>query len=564
MTVDRRAFLRSAAVAGAVTLAWPSLGLKTAEEARAQAALLGVTFDAGLFTLGVASGDPTATSVILWTRLAPEPLADDGGMPASAGTVTVDWVVATDPRLRRVVARGTAPAPAELAHSVHVQVDGLDPGTTYWYRFSAGSRVSRVGRTRTAPAPGSLDPVRFAFVSCAKFHLGYFTAYRRMCQEDLDLVVCLGDYIYEEVADPGEFRAEPDDEIVVLADYRRRYALYRGDPDLRAVHALFPWVMTWDDHEVDNNYAGLIPQDRDPAQRNDTIEAFAGRRADAYAANYEHFPYRTGGGDEAAVLPDGADFRIYRRLSYGSLVDFSVIDTRQYRTDQPCNDATLTANCSGVDDPVATILGGTQREWLYRQLDRDVAWRCVANQVMIGQLKGGGLPDEVGRPIAEAGLLPTTDGNYLNADQWDGYQADRRAVLGHIAEEEIPDVVWITGDIHTHWVHDLKVDFDDPTDPTVSTEFVGTSVTSDGLPRGSNPAVRAALLPTNPHVRYYEGERRGYAVCEVTPERWRTTFRTVADITDRSSPVSTLAAFEVARGTPGAVQVEGSPVPPPS
>jgi len=564
--MDRRRFLLSAASAGSLAAVWPLLGRPSHDEALAQALPLGVVFDPAPFTLGVASGDPLADSVILWTRLAPLPLLlDPTASQPLAERVEVDWVIAADPRLRRVVASGTAIADAGRGHSVHVDVGGLDPRTTYWYRFAALGRVSRIGRTRTAPAPGSLEPVRFGVVSCQSFPSGHWAAYRGLAHEDLDLVVHLGDYIYEGRGD-GEGRAHVGPETTLPVDYRARHALYKGDPALRAAHAAFPWIVTWDDHEVDNNYAGLTPQDADAAQGNDTPERFAMRRAVAYATYYEHLPIRlgpAGTGTAGPGHPAPQDFRIYRRYAYGDLLDVSVIDTRQYRTDQPCDDREAAAFCSGVDDPDATILGTEQRDWLLGGLSSSTAaWRLIANQVMVAQLKAGGLPDLVDDPVTDLQLLPITDGDYLNADQWDGYQADRRRLLEHLATEEVPDVVVITGDIHTSWVADLRVDFDNPVDGIVATEFVGTSISSGGFPEGTNPAIRASLAASNPHFRFYEGEQRGYVVCDVTPERWRSEYRAVADSGDPRSPVSRLAAFEVPRG--GLVtQVEGGDGQPP-
>lgn len=299
------------------------------------------------FSLGIASGDPFPQSVVLWTRLAPEPFSNDGGMPQQ--NVPVQWQVSTNERMSHIVRSGTAIATPELAHSVHIEVRGLEPNRWYWYQFKVGNEISPLGRTRTAPAFGEpLNQLNFAFVSCQKWDDGYYSAYRRMAEEDLDLVFHLGDYIYEYGIDskggvrnlsiPEQFRSE----TVTLDRYRLQYALYKTDPDLQKVHALFPFVVTWDDHEVDNDYTDAISQDKDP------VKKFLGRRAAAYQAYYEHQPLRR------YSLPQGPDMRLYHRLIFGDLVQFYVLDTRQYRSDQPCGDGE-TPRCEAALDPSSTL-----------------------------------------------------------------------------------------------------------------------------------------------------------------------------------------------------------------
>ena len=297
------------------------------------------------FKLGIASGDPTPTGVVLWTRLAPDPL-EGGGMPPVP--VDVRWEVAEDDKMTQVVRRGVVRAAPEWAHSVHADVEGLRPDRWYWYRFDVGDSASAIGRTRTLPPLGApADRLRFAFVSCQHFETGYFTAYRHLAAEDLDLVFHLGDYIYENAGDPeaGRIRVHSSDEITTLEDYRNRYAQYRTDPDLQAAHAAFPWWVTWDDHEVDNNYANDISENDDPR------DAFLLRRAAAYQAYYEHMPLRR------AQIPKGPALRLYRDFSYGSLTSFFILDTRQYRTNQPCGDSSVNPPCGGEKDPNATMMG---------------------------------------------------------------------------------------------------------------------------------------------------------------------------------------------------------------
>ena len=327
--VDRRTFLArglTALAAGAAARTGAAAG----------------AFQPEPFPLGVASGDPTADGVVLWTRLARDPL-HGGGMPPE--DVEVTWEVARDERMQDVVQRGTAVAPAALGHSVHVEVAGLEPARWYWYRFRTGEGASPVGRTRTLPAAGAdVERLRFAFASCQHYEQGYYTAYRHMAEDDLDLVFHLGDYIYEYEGRDGRVRRHTGDEIELVDDYRNRYALYRSDPDLQAAHAAFPWVVTWDDHEVDNNYANDVPEDGLPA------ELFLRRRAAAYQAYYEHMPLRR------ASLPEGPRLQLYRGFDWGRLASFHVLDTRQYRTDQPCGDRRAPA-CDGIHDPAATLLG---------------------------------------------------------------------------------------------------------------------------------------------------------------------------------------------------------------
>ncbi len=558
MRLTRRQLL---AGAGAGAAALPFGSRLAGHRAEAQSLPLGVAFDPAPFTLGVASGDPLPESVILWTRLAPEPLVEAGASLGGSGVneaVEVDWVVAEDPRLRRVVRTGTTMAGPELGYSVHVDPGGLEPGRTYWYRFAALGRVSRIGRTRTAPV-GPTGRVRFAYVSCSNFQHGYFGAYRHLAREDLDLVVCLGDYFYEyPTGEYGGFRDHQPFETQGLEEYRQRHALYKGDPDLRAAHAAFPWVVTWDDHEFDNNYADLVPEANTEDSANATPESFAQRRSDSYQADYEHLPLRLPQPDD---LANATDLRIYRRLLFGDLLQMDVVDTRQYRTDQPCqnpedgSDGFIVVRCPEQDDPEATILGAEQKTWLLDGLERSTAaWRVVANQVMFSALFSQGTPTS-GLPV------PVGEAVYFNADQWDGYLAERGEVVRFLGERGVPDTFVITGDIHSHWVHDVKQDFLDPGSPVVATEYVGTSITSDGF----GPAVgaegeqvaRADFYLANPHLRFFEGLSYGYAVCEVTPDAVTNAFRVVSDREARFPTISTLAAFRQDRGDPLVTQVDG-------
>jgi len=482
-----------------------------------------------LFTLGVASGDPTPDGVVLWTRLAPEPLAG-GGMPSRQ--VPVRWEVAADPSFRKVVRRGVEHARPELAHSVHAEVRRLDPGREYWYRFKTGPQESPIARTLTTPARGSAPPeLRFAFVSCQDWQNGYWPAYRHLAEEDVDLVVHLGDYIYEYGPEaktrPGSppNRVHEGPEVFSLESYRNRHALYRTDPALQAAHAVAPWIVTWDDHEVENNYADAIPEEGTSPPGD-----FSLRRQNGYRAYYEHMPLRR------TSVPRGPDLQLYRRLAWGSLAEFNVLDTRQYRTDQPCGDGLK--NCPDRLSPTQTMTGQQQEDWLLAGLQASRSrWNVLAQQTIFAEVDFNPVPGSVG----PAGLF--------NVDQWDGYAAQRRRISDFLASRRPSNPVILTGDIHSSWANDVKLDYDDPASPTVASEFVGTSISSD-FPAAFIAPVNAALAD-NPHNRFFDGLYRGYVRCSVTPERWRTDFRAVATVDTPDAPVFTLRSFEVENGVPG-------------
>ncbi|MEP7338396.1 MAG: alkaline phosphatase D family protein [Acidobacteriota bacterium] len=474
------------------------------------------------FSLGVASGDPSADGVVLWTRLAPDPL-NGGGMPAK--DVPVKWEVATDERMQKVVASGTAMAAPALGHSVHVEVSGLKPAQWYWYRFTVDAGASPIGRTRTAPAlTARNDRMNFAFVSCQHYETGYYTAYKHLAADDLDLVVHLGDYIYEGAPFKDRVRLHNSPEIKTLEAYRNRYALYKSDPLLQQAHAKFPWAVVWDDHEVDNNYAGLIAEDNAPK------EEFAKRQAAAYHAYYEHMPLRR------SVLRRDKSVEIYRRLNFGSLASFYMLDTRQYRTDQPCGDGVKLA-CPESLDPKATMMGSTQEQWLTRNMRQSRArWNIVAQQVMMGALDNA--------PGAE---------QKFPMDQWNGYAAARKRFLEFLHDAKPSNPVVLTGDIHTNWVNDLKPEFYRDDSPVVATEFVGTSVTSGGDGSDVRPTT-ATVLAENPHIKFFNAQR-GYVRCSIQPDRWQTDYRVLASVSKQDEPISTRASFVVENGKAGAKRV---------
>jgi alkaline phosphatase D len=472
------------------------------------------------FTFGVASGDPTPDGVVLWTRLSAESLAAAG---ASHEPVEVRWELAEDDRFATIVGSGSADARPELGHSMHVEVGGLRPGRDYFYRCVAGGESSPVGRTKTAPAPGdALDRFDFAFLSCQHYEQGYYTALRHLAEEEVDLVVHLGDYIYEGPAMDGRPRRHEGPECMTLEGYRARYATYRRDANLQSAHAAAPWVVSTDDHEVDNDWAGANPEDdQDP-------EAFLLRRAAAYQAFYEFMPLRR------TSMPSGPDAQLYRRLRFGDLLEMSVLDTRQYRSDQPCAEA-VGPSCPDHVRPDRSILGAAQREWLFDGLAASRArWNVLAQQVLVARFRARTRADE------EAWSM----------DKWDGYPAERDALMNALARSGAANPVVLTGDIHSSWVNRLLRDFDDEGSAVVGTEFVGTSISSGGNGQAMTSWGEAALA-NNPHVDFYDA-RRGYVRASVTPERWTSVYRIVPEVERPGGHVETLASFVVEDGHPGA------------
>jgi alkaline phosphatase D len=402
---------------------------------------------------------------------------------------------------------------------VHVEVDGLSPDRWYWYQFRAGNEVSPKGRARTMPAADHVaDRLQFAFASCQHFEAGYYTAYEHMLGEDLDLVIHLGDYIYEGAGRKGGTRQHVGGKPKSLSDYRGRHAQYKTDATLQAMHAAAPWIVTWDDHEVDNNYAGFTPEDNRIA-----ADDFRAQRAAAYQAFYEHMPLRR------TSLPHGPDMPLYRRLSFGRLADFFVLDTRQYRTDQPCGDGNKPP-CEAVYDPQATILGKPQRKWLFEGLQSSASkWNVLAQQVMLARVD-----------------FTSGKGESYSMDKWTGYEADRRRVLKFFHDRKIANPVVLTGDIHTNWANELIADFDKLDSAIVGAEFVGTSISSggDGM---REPKEMAARLSENPFVKFHNAER-GYVRCEVSPRQFRTDYRTIEYVTRKGAPLRTRASFVLEDG----------------
>jgi alkaline phosphatase D len=474
------------------------------------------------FTLGIASGSPLPTGVVLWTRLAPEPL-NGGGMGPDA--VVVRWELAHDETFGQVAQRGTAVALPAQAHSVHVEVSGLDLARWYFYRFIAGDEVSPIGRTRTAPGSAeSPQQLRFGLGSCQHFEQGYFAAHRHLNAEGLDLMVFVGDYIYEGPGRSDFVRRHVGAEARSLVDYRNRHAQYKTDPDLQRLHAAVPWLVTWDDHEVDNNYAGLRSESLDPD--------FRRRRLAAYQAYFEHMPLRE------RAHPTEARMVLRSRHNWGRLARFHVLDGRQRRTPQACPPPgrgganTIDERCRELHAPGRTMLGDAQERWFAAGLAAaPERWNFIAQQTL----------------MTHAGVV--RDGRRrFSSDKWDGYPAARERLLDAVTEHGLRSCVVLSGDAHVAFVCDLKRDFDDEQVAPIATELCCTSITS----RGPAQSATDAIVRQNPHILYGDGARRGYVVLEVTAERCTARLRVIDDATDRNTGVRTAATFAIDAGRPGA------------
>jgi alkaline phosphatase D len=480
------------------------------------------------FTLGVASGDPDHQGMVLWTRLAPRPLAEDGlgGMPARS--VEVQWEVAADELFRHVVQRGTQTARPESAHSVHVELTGLLPGREYFYRFRAEGHLSPTARTRTAPDPAALPAaLAMGFVSCSHYEQGYFTAYRRLAESAPELILHLGDYQYEYAREygPDRPRGHEGPETRTLADYRQRHAQYKTDPDLQAAHAVAPWAVVFDDHEVENNWAGAVPEEPDPD--------FLARRAAAFQAYHENMPLRR------TSVPRGPDIALYRRLRWGRLATFHLLDTRQYRDDQACGDGYR--DCPAAADPGRTLTGSAQEAWLLDGFRRsDSRWDLLAQQVFFAARDRDPGPTRL-----------------TSMDAWDGYLASRDRITRGWVAAGVRNPVVLTGDVHAHWAADLKLDYTDPGARTVGTELVCSSVTSGGdgfdSASGSHPWLR-----TNPHLRF-QNDLRGFVRTTITPAQLSADFMVLPYVSRAGAPAYPRASFVVEDRVPGLHQTDDRP-----
>ncbi|MEV8638390.1 alkaline phosphatase D family protein [Streptosporangium sp. NPDC051023] len=535
--LSRRSFLVTGIAAGAVA-GIPAVADADSEPAQESAAALASRgLHADPFTLGVASGDPDSDGFVIWTRLAPQPLAEDGfgGMPDLP--FTVHWQVYGDETGRRALRRGVAVTTREWGHSVHVELDGLASDREYWYRFKVGPYVSPMGRARTAPHPLSYGSgLAMAFVSCAQYEHGYFTAYRRLAEEHPDLILHLGDYQYEYKRDTytipgGNVRDHEGPETETLANYRQRHAQYKADPDLQAAHAAAPWLVVWDDHELDNNWADEVPENPEIPQPN-----FLARREAAFRAYYENMPLRR------MSIPRGIDMQLYRRIRWGRLATFHMLDTRQYRSDQGCGDGYR--DCPAAIDPARSITGEAQERWLLNGFHHSRAqWDIIGQQVFFAQRDNNAGPAKV-----------------TSQDAWDGYVASRQRITQGWVDAGVRNPVVLTGDVHAHWAGDLKLDYDDPTTRTVGSELVATSITTGGDGRDSDPQTQP-FLKINPHLKFYNNQR-GYVLTRIEPELLTADFKVLPQVQQGGAEAHVKATFVVEDGVPGVQQAYLRPLDP--
>jgi len=489
------------------------------------------------FALGVASGSPQVDSVVLWTRLLQ---GRTFALAPGAGPLTVSWEVADDEGFRSIVYRGQAQALPELAHSVHAEVNGLRADRWYFYRFMVADAVSPVGRTRTLPLPQApVGRLRIAYASCQKWEDGYFSAWRHMRDERLDAVLFLGDYIYEYPGNRGGLRSPGGGWVLDLDGYRRRYAVYKGDPDLQAMHQACPWWLTWDDHEVQNDYAGEYAGyggQGDPSMP----QAFAARRQAAYQAYYEHMPLRASAVLAAFGAAGAGSLRIHDRVQFGRLASIHLLDARQFKDGQACTPGGRAgsglidpATCPSRADPARSMLGMAQERWLAASLaDPGIGqtrWNLLAQQTVFGQRDFRPGP-----------------GRILVNDGWDGYPAARQRLTDDLRKNQVPNPVFLGGDIHANWVGHVLADHERVDSDVVAVELCGTSITS----RGGGNSRLAAVQAENPHCVFADGQEHGYGVAEFTASGLRAELRVVSDVRKPDAGISTLAAFAVEPGQP--------------
>lgn len=521
MNLSRRRLLRGASLLGAAAFSKPLFAATPWITASPK-------FLDYPFKLGVASGDPLPTGFVIWTRLAPSPL-DSGA--TGPDPIPVGYEIALDDQFKQPVQTGSVVAYPDNAHAVHVDVEGLAPGRPYYYRFKAGSEMSPVGRAMTTPVQGAaVDRYKFAFASCQNYEEGYFKAYRDMVSQDPDLIVHLGDYIYEKSYGDG-FRRSPVGDAWSLDDYRKLHAISKLDKDLQLGHAHTSWMFTWDDHEVANDYAGDQGQDFEP------VEVFLKRRAAAYKAYFEHLPIR------AAAKPMGPDARLAQRVTVGDIMQIHMLDTRQYRDDQPCqlpDDGgwrLIPGTCEERLDPNRSILGHEQERWLSSGLRRSRAkWNVMAQGMLFSKHDY-----QIG------------EGEQFGSEYWDGYIGSRDRLLETLETRNVANPVIIGGDVHASYVCDVKKDFDDPNSPTLASEFVCTSITSSNWYHDRN----SATLVDNPHIKLYEGRHRGYNLCTLTQDQMVTDLRVVNDVRNPDLEARTIKSYVVEDGRPGPQLVSG-------
>lgn len=485
-------------------------------------------FSKNPFTLGIASGYPTPDSMVLWTRLALSPLEPGGGMPGEV--IPVNWAIATDEHMRSVVQHGTAYATPEWAHSIHVEPSGLDPGREYWYRFESGGERTPIGRTRTAPTFGApLDRLKLALVNCQHYEHGYYTAYRHLLADQPDLIVHVGDYIYEGNS-VKKVRNHNMPVAFTLDDYRARHALYKGDHDLANAHAAAPWLLIWDDHDVANDYAN------DVSEEDDDPQLFLTRRAAAYQAYYEHMPL------PRWAVPSGPAMRLYATRSFGDLVSIVLLDQRQYRSPEVCpplgragGHRVDESKCPELKDPSRTMLGGRQEAWAQGQLvASQTRWNLLAQGTLMGYNNETEPPEH----------------RYWT-DAWNGYPVARERLMKFLSERHISNPVVLSGDIHAFVVSGLHLKAADLDSPIVAPEFVATSVSSDPVPEPYFESARKL----NPNLLTATGLYRGYIRFDITKDNLRADLIALDTVKTPDSDRKTLISYVVEAGKPAPIAV---------
>jgi alkaline phosphatase D len=475
------------------------------------------------FRLGVASGFPTGTSVVLWTRVAPDPLAPDGGMPPV--DVDVQWEIATDERFRRGVRRGSTAAAVSFGHSARVEVQGLSPNRHYWYRFIAGGQRSATGRTRTLPtASARMAELRLAVSCCQHYEHGHYAALSHMAADAPDAILFLGDYIYEGASSRDRVRAHVGNLCRTLDDYRLRYSQYQLDPSLQAAHAAAPWLCTWDDHEVANDYAG--PN----SGRAEEPAVFLARRAAAYQAYYEHLPL------PPSAAPRGSETPIFARRRLGNLAAIHLLDQRQYRSPSACQKPGRAggnrsdASCSDLDLAGRSMLGAAQESWLDEGLaSYPATWTFIAQGTVMSQL------DEL------AG-----DGRSYSTDSWSGYPAARARLLETLQRRHVANPVVLSGDLHAFLAGSINAVPGQPGSPAVATELVTSSISSDPRPQVQLDGWRAE----NPNLQIAEGRQRGYISLRVKPQALHADLIAINDVDNPASGRHTLYTCVIEAGRP--------------
>jgi len=525
MDDQRRIFLATASRLSALSAAAALTSASAQQQNRVAARESGKAYP---FSLGVASGSPLPDAIVIWTRILHDPL-NAAAMPPLA--FNVRWEMAEDEQFRRIVAKGAAAAAPELAHSVHVDVTGLQAGRWYWYRFMLGDAVSPTGRTRTAPAAGTMpSTLKLAVASCQHWEFGTYAAHRHITAAAPDLVAFLGDYIYEwgpyQLQHPQS--AVRASESFTLADYRARYAQYKTDRDLQAAHHAAPWIVTWDDHEVANDYASDRDERLDPR--------FIERRAAAYQAFYEHMPLR-------ARPSDFARMRIYQRYDWGKLARFHVLDDRQYRAYLACepkgrggSSSVLLRSCPALSARNRSMLGREQEQWLAQGLSSSQArWNILAQQTLMAQ--NSQLP-----------ILKEGDGRFWT-DGWDGYPAARQQLMDTLHTSRASNPLVLSGDVHSFFASELTRNPTRPRsagNPVIATEFCSTSITSPSRPQTRTEQ----YLKMNPAIKYGRSDQRGFMLLTITPASTSAYFLALADVHNSASPIARAASFTVQNGQP--------------